>query len=47
MSANRIKAFLERLIYNPLQDRVKEVIELKERHESIQNKIKNYQNDKA
>lgn len=39
MSANRIKAFLERLMYNPLQDRVKEAIELKERYDSIQNQI--------
>ena len=42
MSANRIKAFLERLMYNPLQDRVKEAIELKEKYDSIQNQIEMY-----
>lgn len=51
MRANRLKAWLkaliERLMYNPLSDRVKEATELWERYESIQNKIRNYQNDKA
>lgn len=41
MSANRLKASLERFMYNPLQDRVKEAAELKERHEAIQEEINN------
>ena len=39
MSKHQIKAMLENLMYNPLQDRVKDAAELKERFDLLQNAV--------